>query len=190
MSPSPGLLVTLGIRAHRSLFPESCMNSHTGPACLGMRWVGLTRGLNLGWKWSRRFLLQPLPQAGPALGSDQALLRKGWKNQDRSSTSSLGNGLTQGKTGKGRRGGMMGVSWSLWAAPGAAGSRAGKRSLREKTALQPMGSEFPREQLPHQCFNVCFGGEFPCFPKCRVSMENCGAGSRENPELRHVGERN
>lgn len=182
--------MTLGIGAHRSLFPESCMNSHAGPACFGMRWVGLTRGLNLGWKWSRRFLLQPLPQTGPALGSDQALLRKSWKNQDGSSTSSPGNGLTQGKTGKGRRGGVTEVSWSLWAAPGAAGSRVGKRSLREKIALQPMGSEFPREQLPHQRFNVCFGGEFPCFPKCRVSMENPGAGSRENPELEHVGERN
>lgn len=50
-----------------------------------------------------------------------------------------------------------------------------------------MGRLFLREQLSHHCFNVCFVGELPCFPSCRVSMENPGPGSRENPEPRHRG---
>lgn len=47
---------------------------------------------------------------------------------------------------------------------------------------------FLREQLSHYCFNVCFAGEFPCFLRRRVSMENPGPGSRENPETRHGGQ--
>lgn len=68
--------------------------------------------------------------------------------------------------------------------------RLEKGSLKEKkciTGYALRGSLFPWRQLLHYCFSVCFVGQLPCFLICRVSIENNGPGSRENPEPRHRG---
>lgn len=110
-------------------FTEFCT---PGPAWLVTFWVGFTRGFNLVWKDFRRSLVQPLPQAGPALGSDwaaQGFAQVGLENQGCTLHNLTGQWLNPAKDGQGQEGrGWGGVGSALksvgstWK-PSAEGSR-------------------------------------------------------------------
>lgn len=110
-------------------FTEFCTH---GPAWLVTFWVGFIRGFNLVWKDFRRSLVQPLPQAGPALGSDwaaQGFAQVAVENQGWTLHNLTGQWLNPAKDGQGQEGrGWGGVGSALksvgstWK-PSAEGSR-------------------------------------------------------------------
>jgi len=110
--------------------------------------VSFISGFNLGWQGFRRSLVQPPPQAGPALGSDwaaQNFAQVGLENREWTLHNLTGQWFNPAKDGQGHEGRNGGgcmecpeVCGQHLEAICSREQRLGKRGLKEKIVLQCM----------------------------------------------------